>query len=304
MGKCVYCGKSAGLFQNKHSQCERRHLKQEETIEDGRMQIMDAVSNAIQTSSNYDELEKIISEIEQSHFVPLSQRKELLVTGLENSIEKILEDKILDETEEKRLIDFGTHFSLSQDDLNRSVAWKKLVRAAVLRDVLNGIIPQRLEGQENLPFNFQRGERVAWHFPNVEYLEDKIRREFVGRSHGIGIRLMKGVYYRVGAFKGHAVEHTERLHVDTGLLVITNQNIYFKGPLTSFRIPHSKIVSYEPFTDGIGVMRDTANAKWQIFVTGDGWFTYNLLRNIPKATSFGPKITSEQKPFNPLKRMF
>lgn len=304
MGKCVYCRKSAGLFQNKHSQCELLHIEQEKIIEDGRERIVDAVSNAIQRSDNYDELEKIISEIEQSHFIPLSERKDLLVKGLEYSIMNILEDKILDETEEKRLTDFATHFSLSQDDLNRNVAWIKLVRAAVLRDVLNGIIPQRLQGQESLPFNFQSGERVAWDFPKVEYLEDKTLREYVGGSHGIGIRLMKGVYYRVGAFKGHAVEHTERLHVDTGLLVITNQNIYFKGSLTSFRIPHTKIVSYEPFTDGIGVMRDAANAKWQIFVTGDGWFIYNLVTNIPKATSFGPKITSEKKSFNPLKTMF
>jgi hypothetical protein len=91
---------------------------------------------------------------------------------------------------------------------------------------------------------------------------------------------MKGVYYRVGAFKGHAVESTERVHIDTGWVVITTKNIYFAGPQKSVRIPYAKIVSFEPFSDGIGLMRDAATAKPQIFVTGDGWFTYNLVTNL------------------------
>jgi hypothetical protein len=91
---------------------------------------------------------------------------------------------------------------------------------------------------------------------------------------------MKGVYYRVGAFKGHAVEYTERVHVDNGWIAITNKNIYFAGPRKSLRLSYPKIVSFEPFRDGIGVMRDATTAKLQVFVTGDGWFTYNLVTNL------------------------
>jgi hypothetical protein len=57
--------------------------------------------------------------------------------------------------------------------------------------------------------------------------------------------------------------------------VVTDKNIYFTGPRKSLRLPYRKIVSFEPFSDGVGVMRDAATAKPQIFVTGDGWFTYN-----------------------------
>jgi len=35
-----------------------------------------------------------------------------------------------------------------------------------------------------------------------------------------------------------------------------------------------------PYSDGIGIHRDAASAKPQIFVTGDGWFTYNLVVNL------------------------
>jgi hypothetical protein len=85
---------------------------------------------------------------------------------------------------------------------------------------------------------------------------------------------------RVGAFKGQAIDRTERVRVDTGLLAITNKHIYFTGPAKSLRLPFAKIVSFQPFNDGVGVIRDTASAKHQIFVTGDRWFTYNLVTNL------------------------
>lgn len=96
----------------------------------------------------------------------------------------------------------------------------------------------------------------------------------------MSIRVAKGLYYRVGAFKAQAVDRTERVHVDTGLVAVTDKHIYFGGPLKSLRLAYAKIVSFQPFSDGIGVIRDASNAKSQLFITGDGWFTYNLVTNL------------------------
>jgi hypothetical protein len=145
---------------------------------------------------------------------------------------------------------------------------------------LNGVIPQRVSVNANLPINLQKGEQIVWAFPAADYLEDKTKRQYVGGSQGVSVRIMKGVDYRVGAFKGQPVERTERVHIDTGWVVITNKHIYFAGSARSLRIPYSKVVSFLPFDDGIGIIRDAANAKPQIFVTGDGWFSYNLVTNL------------------------
>jgi len=267
-------------MRSKHAECEQRYLEQERIIQSGRQRIGVEVSRAIKGSDNFDELEKTISEIEQSSLVPSSERNALLVKGWENSVEQFLEDGILDATEEKRLVEFKERFALSQGDLDKNGAFTKIVKAAVLRDVLSGIVPQRMSVDGHIPINFQKGEQVVWAFAGSKYLEDKTRRQFVGGSQGVSIRVMKGVYYRVGAFKGHAVEHTERVHIDTGWVVVTTKNIYFAGPRKSVRLPYAKIISFEPFSDGVGVMRDAATAKPQIFVTGDGWFTYNLVTNL------------------------
>jgi hypothetical protein len=280
LGNCKYCGKPAGFLSSKHAECEEQHWQRERVIQGGRQRIAVEVLRAIKGSESFDILEKTIAEIEQTSFIPPTERKALLTKGWENSVEQFLEDGILDTTEEKRLVEFKERFALSQSEIDRNGALTKTAKAAVLRDVLNGVIPQRMSVDGNLPINLQKGEQIVWAFSGSKYLEDKTRRQFVGGSQGVSVRVMKGVYYRVGAFKGQAVEHTERVHIDTGWVVVTNKNIYFAGPRKSVRLPYAKIVSFEPFSDGIGVMRDTATAKAQIFVTGDGWFTYNLVTNL------------------------
>ena len=280
MGNCKYCGKPAGFLHSKHAECEEQHQRHERLIQGGRQRIAYEALRAIKGSENFDSLEKTIEGIEQSCFVPSTERQTLLIKGWEDSVEKFLEDGILDTTEEKRLLEFKDRFALSQSDLDRNGALTKITKATVLRDVLNGLVPQLMSVDGNLPINLQKGEQIVWAFSGSQYLEDKTRRQYVGGSQGVSIRVMKGVYYRVGAFKGQAVEHTERIHVDTGWVVVTNKNIYFAGPRKSLRLPYTKIVSFEPFSDGIGVMRDTATAMPQIFVTGDGWFTYNLVTNL------------------------
>lgn len=280
MGDCKYCGKSAGFFRTKHAECEQQELHRVSLINDGRRRIAAEATRAIRDGFDLDGLRKRIVEIENTKSVPAYERRALLAKGWENSVDGFLEDGILDRDEEKRLAEFSEHFGLSQSELDVNGALSKTVKAGILRDILDGVVPERMSINGNLPINFQRNERVVWVFANSEYLEDKTRREYVGRSQGASIRVMKGVYYRVGAFKGHSVERTERVHIDTGWVAVTDKNIYFAGTRKSVRLSYAKIVSFEPFSDGIGVIRDAATAKPQIFVTGDGWFTYNLVTNL------------------------
>ena len=39
-------------------------------------------------------------------------------------------------------------------------------------------------------------------------------------------------------------------------------------------------MSFDPYDDGFGIMRDAQTAKLQTFRTGDGWFPYNLVTNL------------------------
>ena len=127
-----------------------------------------------------------------------------------------------------------------------------------------------------------KSEQLVWIMEDVDYHEVVTRRERRGTSHGLSIRVAKGLYYRPGMFRSHVREWEETVHLDTGLLGITSKHLYFHGRRKRFRIRYDRIVSFEPYDDGLGVMRDAQTAKPQSFRTGDGWFTYNLVTNLAR----------------------
>jgi hypothetical protein len=277
MGICIYCGKPAGFLRKKHRECEEKRNK-------GMTEMVRLAKEAALGMHPIEGLSNELAGIAENSFISSEQIRETLITGWEQAVSHFLEDGNLEIQEEDRLTSFAEHFALTQEDLDKNGAYTKFVRGAVLRELMEGKIPKRCQPVGALPFNFQRSETLIWIFNNVAYYEDKTRRRYVGGSQGVSFRIAKGLYYRVGSFRGHPVETTERVHVDTGILAVTTKHIYFHGSTKSFRVRFDKIVSFTPYSDGIGIQRDASTAKPQVFITGDGWFTYNLLVNIANIT--------------------
>lgn len=272
MGNCIYCGQMAGLWRRKHKECAEKH-------EAGVCWLAREIKEAI-AGGNYEGLkERLLSKARES-WVEENELREIMVKAWEEAVEHFLEDGSLEEEEEGKLTSFAEHFGFNQDDLDKRGWYIRLVAGAVLRGVMEGKIPRRVSTDVPLPFNFQKKESLVWVFPRVEYYEEKTKRHYVGGSQGVSIRIASGVYYRIGGFKGHPVETQEMVHVDTGILALTDKHIYFGGAKKSFRLLYSKIVSIRSYRDGIGVQKDAASARPQVFVNGDGWFLYNLAVNL------------------------
>jgi len=273
MGICKYCGKPAGFLKTKHKECEQKYYE-------GISKILSFIKDSFNNNEILDNLKTEIDKIAENSFIPSEKLKELIYKGWKECIDEAFEDGILTKEEEYKLLEMMEIFGFDREKLNDTPEYEKIVKGAILRDILNGIIPERLKICVSLPFNFQKKEKVIWVFQNVDYYEKRTRRVYVGGYQGFSVRIAKGVYYRVGGFRGNPVNKTETVYVDTGILAVTNKHIYFAGANKSFRIKYSKIVTFEPYSDGIGIQRDAQTAKPQIFVTGDGWFTVNLIQNL------------------------
>ena len=115
---------------------------------------------------------------------------------------------------------------------------------------------------------------------SADYLGTVVRRERRGTSHDVSIRVARGLYYSPRQFRSRPIEWEETVHADTGMLGLTTKQLYFAGARKKFRVRYDKIVSFEPYEDGSGIMRDAQTAKPQTFRTGDGWFAYNLAANL------------------------
>lgn len=272
MGKCIHCGHSVGFLRSKHSECVEQHNRAQQLLRQTVMQ-------CIQGSDDAAQLRSRLLPIAREGYVKPNELDAAMVDGWVCAVESFLEDGLLSRDEESRLALFSARSGIGSE-LMRHPMYVQLNKATVLRELAEGNMPSLPTFREPLPINLQKGESVIWAFSDTEYLEDQIKREIVGRSHGVSLRIMKGVYYRVGAFKGRPVTKQERVSLGLGTLFVTTKHLYFAGSQKSFRVPYSKIVAFEHYSDGIGITRDAASAKPQTFVTKDGWFTCNLIAQI------------------------
>ncbi|MCY3720565.1 MAG: hypothetical protein OXG07_13550 [Anaerolineaceae bacterium] len=276
MGRCRYCGEDAGLLRREHRDCRIAHGQ-------GRERINALVLKATRDGQVNEGLRREIGDIARESHIAAGDLRDLVSAGWSAAVEHALDDHVITGQEEANLHQLQTLFQLENHELDDEGALTRLKQACVLRDVLNGELPKlKIEGGP-LPFNLMKSESLVWVFQEVDYFEEKTRTQFRGGSQGMSFRVAKGVYYRVGGFRGERVQTSEKVYGGTGLLGVTTRHLYFSGGNKHFRIRYDRMVVIEPYRDGIGVMRDAQSAKPQTFVTGDGWFVYNLVSNLAQA---------------------
>ena len=248
-GQLQILRKSSGIFKNKHPECDEKHSRALSGVET-------FLDEALQDKVFADTAQERLKEIAGQGFLDQNEIRQALIHGWELRALHFLDDNLLEESEETKLMNLFNSFSLTQNELDQNGIYSKVAKAALLRDIMNGRLPGRVEIDGQLPVNIQKTEKPIWVFHGVGYFEDKTRTHFVGASQGVSMRIAKGLYYRVGSFKGSPVSTTERVQVDAGSLVITNKTVYFTGKSKAVKIPFTKIISFFPYSDGVGLMRD------------------------------------------------
>ena len=199
------------------------------------------------------------------------------ISLLEEKIYKYLKDGIIDNDEEDDISGFIEQTTLSgTSSLYDSTSYQKLVQSLVLRDIQEGKTVERIK-IDNLPLLLGKKENVLWVFKNVEGYEEKTGHKYIGGSNGVSMRICKGVYYHVGASKGHSVAYQYQTPLGRGIFVVTNKYLYFLG-VKQVKLSISKILSFEPYSDGIVLVKDGTNPKPYTFIGFDSWFVVNAMQ--------------------------
>jgi len=85
----------------------------------------------------------------------------------------------------------------------------------------------------------------------VDLIEEKRKSHYVGGSRGVSVRIVKGLSYRVGGFKGERVTEEYNEITDNGRLYITNKRVVFSGNKKSVAYPLKSIVVIQKFGNAI-----------------------------------------------------
>lgn len=274
MGKCRLCGEYAGYFRYHHRDCkEKNHEAHTHLVSRG-------VDMLHGTSDDVDKGWRVWSDTATAGFLTPEERRRYAIQVLESSLDKCLDDGLLEDQEQDRLTTWMELAEINDDGADIEPHRHKLFRAQMLRQLLNDEPPSLIKVSGDLPVLLQKSEQLFYLFHGVKFHEDRTTTHYEGRSSGVSIRVAKGVYYRTGGFRGHPVKETTMTYIDTGMFLITDKHVYFHGSEKSFRTRIDRIVGLQPYSDGVGVRKDGTTAKAQIFSGLDGWFTYNLIKHL------------------------
>ena len=117
----------------------------------------------------------------------------------------------------------------------------------------------------NLPpiqidINLQKNEQCYLSI-NAEWLEHRTVTQRINYG-GVGyrVKIMKGVYYRAGSVKVQRITSEELQVIDSGKVYVTNKRLIFVGHKKNSTIQIGKILSLTPYSDGVGIEKDSGKS--------------------------------------------
>lgn len=223
-----------------------------------------------------------ISTDSVTSILPLSQQKktESYLNVLNKAVDKFMVNGTLSDSEQNQIESYTSALGLDINCLPsqyRSEALERIGQAMVLKDLQKGILPNI---PLTVPVMLTKGESPLWIYDNVTLFHEKFTREYRGGNHGMSFRIMKGITYRTGSFKGKPVEKSTMEIIGIGQLVITNKHFFFHCSTATVKIPYSKLIGVTPYSDGLEVHKEEAKPKRTVFQGFDAWFVMNILNQV------------------------
>jgi hypothetical protein len=136
VSNCMFCGKPAGFLHNKHHECAEKHLA-------GSREIRNLILEDPSSPASVGSTASRVKQVAEQSFISESERRDLSLAAWSFAVDNALAAGVLSEELETRLVDLKEGLSLSSGDLLQTDAWDRMAKSAILRDLMNGLIPKR-----------------------------------------------------------------------------------------------------------------------------------------------------------------
>ena len=131
----------------------------------------------------------------------------------------------------------------------------------------------KIENEElqNVDVNISLQNNEVCHFQaGCRWLEFRTITKSISYSGITGsFKIAKGVRYRVGNIKPKRITTDSLVEIDHGQLFITNKRIIFMGAKKNTNIKYQNVLSVVPYSDGIGIEKDSGKSPTLIFGNAD-----------------------------------
>lgn len=227
-----------GFFKKLFNPLSNYNLKREQ-----RDWLCKLVRNAIRDGEVTSAELSSIHEFYRSSELSPEDYQSATIAAFRQEVQKAIADRRVTEKEESTLTRVAKKLRISSD----IIEWMKdEIAIYSLLDIYSepGPLPE-----DDVSIILKPGEIGYFEMPAMLLEERVIDSEYRGGSHGVSIRIMKGVSYRIGATKGRV--HTERgiVPVSYGDFVITNKRLVFSGDQKSVAHNLSRLINTNLYAD-------------------------------------------------------
>lgn len=229
-----------GIFQTivqKYKETKQRSLNKEEF----KNELLQAVNDGKLSGEEIEELNKKQTEFGLSE----EDIKGIRIQAYTSAFSSAKSDENITREEEEELLKIQKYLGI--EDVEIEANKKELHRMRILDEIQKGNIPQI----SVLNLVMGKDEKAYWSEPSMLVEEKVISSHYEGGSRGMSFRIMKGVSYRVGAYRGHIVSEQGLVPVSSGDLIITKKRVIFRGDNKSFATDLNKILDIQLFSNGI-----------------------------------------------------
>ena len=159
---------------------------------------------------------------------------------------------------------------------------RQFVQGAAIAESAAGLVPQRMNFPQGAPASalLRRSEQLVWLFDDVECCLGQLPPEPSPTITGVAAPGRDLPYYRPQSFVDRPAPDQGWESVARGQLAVASEHVHFRGPGLSIRLAYGSVLNWKPYHDGIGAVPRAHPNRLVVFRNGDGWFIYNLPRNL------------------------
>jgi len=175
-------------------------------------------------------------------------------------VDNIVADERISPDEEKQLNELKEKLDLDTINIWDYASRKLFDKYKLFWLIENGDVPTI-----SASINIQKSEKmyfqtnITWHELRKEY----IRTTYSGVTYTSGNLFgIKGLKYRNGSITPHRISEDVLKPIDTGMMYLTNKRIIFTGTKGNKTINLSKVLSYEVYSDGIQINKDSGKSPF------------------------------------------
>ena len=265
---------------------DRHHPTSQTPGDPGASLLAAAARAALATRQRSQRLERVSNLLDRSG-LSREEGRELLLRAWETAVARQLGDVGIDLDRQAALLCYARHFDLDDAELDHHGMLRQFVQAAAIAEAAAGLVPQRMNFPQGAPASalLRRSEQLVWLFDDVECCLGQLPPEPSPTITGAAAPDRNLPYYRPQSFVDRPAPDRGWESVARGQLAVASEHLHFRGPDLngpdlSIRLAHDSVVRWEPYHDGIGAVPRAQPNRLVVFRNGDGWFLYNLTRNL------------------------